>query len=111
MPDFTDAMMRERLEQARTYTVCILRKTSKMNEPGSDKIVWEHGRRNMKLNSEGILAVVCPINDGSELSGIGIFAADLEEAARVLDGDPGVQAGVFTYELHLCRGFPGNALP
>jgi len=25
--------------------------------------------------------------------------------------DPGVAAGVFTYEVHPCRGFPGDALP
>jgi len=111
MPDFTDAMMRDRLTQARTYTACVLRKTPRMSEPGSDKIVWEHGRRNMKLNSEGVLAVVCPINDETELSGIGIFAADLDETKRILDGDPGVQAGIFTYEVHSCQGFPGNALP
>ena len=28
-----------------------------------------------------------------------------------MDGDPGVQAGVFVYELHPCRSFPGDALP
>src|SRR5579871_3679459 len=111
MPDFTDDMMMERLKQARVYTLCILHKTAKMQEPGTDKIVWEHGRRNMKLNSEGVLAVVCPIRDESDLSGIGIFAADVEETKRVLEGDPGVQAGIFSYELHVCRGFPGNALP
>jgi hypothetical protein len=25
--------------------------------------------------------------------------------------DPGVAAGVFTYEVHSCRGFPGDSLP
>jgi hypothetical protein len=25
--------------------------------------------------------------------------------------DPGVQAGIFTFEVHACRGFPGDALP
>lgn len=111
MPDFTDDMMRERLKQARVYTACILRKTPKMTEPGTERIVWEHGRRNMKLNSEGVLAVVCPVNDGSEVSGLAVFAADLDETKRILDGDPGVQAGIFSYELHVCRGFPGNILP
>jgi hypothetical protein len=28
-----------------------------------------------------------------------------------MDGDPGVQAGVFVYDVHTCRGFPGDALP
>jgi len=109
--DYTDAMMMDRLKQARLYTAFILKKTPHFTEPGTDKIIWEHGRRNMKLNSEGILAVVCPINDGSEVSGIGIFAADPDETRRILDSDPGVKAGIFSYEVHECRGFPGNALP
>jgi len=28
-----------------------------------------------------------------------------------LNDDPGVQAGVFTFEVHGCRGFPGDSLP
>ena len=28
-----------------------------------------------------------------------------------MDDDPGVLAGVFRYELHPCRGFPGDHLP
>jgi len=27
-----------------------------------------------------------------------------------MDGDPGVMAGIFTYEVHLCRSFPGDKL-
>ena len=33
------------------------------------------------------------------------------DLVRMLDGDPGVQAGIFTYELHAVRGFPGASLP
>ena len=33
------------------------------------------------------------------------------EVRRIMDGDPDVQAGVFTDELHPCRSFPGLALP
>jgi hypothetical protein len=28
-----------------------------------------------------------------------------------MNDDPGVQAGVFTFEVHPCRGFPGDSLP
>ncbi len=28
-----------------------------------------------------------------------------------MNDDPGVAAGVFTYQVHPCRGFPGDALP
>ncbi len=45
-----------------------------MHEPGADKIVWEHGRRNFELRRDGILRVVCPVRDESEISGVGIFS-------------------------------------
>jgi len=27
-----------------------------------------------------------------------------------MDADPGVRAGIFTYDVHPVRGFPGSAL-
>ena len=33
------------------------------------------------------------------------------EMNALLPDDPGVQAGVFTFEVHTCRGFPGDSLP
>jgi hypothetical protein len=29
----------------------------------------------------------------------------------IMNRDPGVTAGVFTAEVHECRGFPGDCLP
>jgi hypothetical protein len=57
------------------------------------------------------LAVVCPVVDGSAVAGVGIFSTGAEETAAIMNDDPGVRAGVFSYELHPCRGFPGDALP
>jgi hypothetical protein len=31
--------------------------------------------------------------------------------SQITDEDPGVQSGLFTYELHPVRGFPGSSLP
>lgn len=107
----TDEFMREMLTKTGTYSVVILKKGPKQNQPNTPGIVWEHARRNFELRAEGRLAVVCPINDGSEVNGVGIFTTDLEETKRIMDGDPGVQAGVFVYEVHACRSFPGDALP
>ncbi|HEV8649157.1 MAG TPA: hypothetical protein VG276_07050 [Actinomycetes bacterium] len=42
--------------------------------------------------------------------GIAIFDAEVDKVRRIMDGDPGMQAGVFTYEVHPCRSFPGDAL-
>lgn len=58
-----------------------------------------------------MLAVVCPVPDDSDLAGVGIFDATPEQAARIMDGDPAVQAGVLSYEVHPVLGFPGDGLP
>lgn len=111
MQTISDEYMRQMLPAAREYCAVILKATAKRREPGVEKIVWEHGRRNFALRAEGVLAIVCPVNDGSDVTGIGVFTTSLEETKKIMDEDPGVQAGVFTYEAHVCRGFPGDRLP
>jgi hypothetical protein len=111
MTTITDEFMREMLPTAKQYCIMILKAGPKKHEPGADKIIWEHGRRNFALRAEGVLSIVCPVNDGSDISGVGIFNATVEEVRKIMDADPGVQAGVFVYELHACRSFPGDSLP
>jgi len=107
----TDDEMRQLLPTTREYTVVILRAGPERGRADADAIVWEHGRRNFQLRRGGQLAVVCPIVDDSEVAGIGIFSTGVEETKAIMDGDPGVQAGLFDYEVHPCRGFPGDRLP
>jgi hypothetical protein len=107
----TDEFMREMISRTKPYCIVILKAGPNKHEPGADKIIWEHGRRNFALRAEGVLSIVCPVNDGSDVSGVGIFNATVEEVRRIMDEDPGVQAGVFVYELHPCRSFPGDGLP
>ena len=59
--DITDDYMREMLQTTKPYTLVILHRTSKRNEPNADKIVWEHGRRNFELRRDGLLCVVGPV--------------------------------------------------
>jgi hypothetical protein len=35
----------------------------------------------------------------------------VEETTAIMNDDPGVIAGVLTFEVHPCRGFPGDCLP
>jgi hypothetical protein len=79
-------------------------------EPGADKVIGEHGRRNYALRAEGILPIVCPIGDG-EVAGIGILDRSVEEADVLMREDPAVKQGVLVYSLHACWSFPGDALP
>ncbi len=110
MAEITDDYMLEMRQKTREYTVVILHKNPKISEPGMDKIVWEHGRRNFELRRDGILLIVCPVRDESSISGIGIFSTDTDETRKIMDEDPGVKAGIFTYETHPTRSFPGDGL-
>jgi hypothetical protein len=111
MTTITDEYMRQMIARTKNYTVVILKAGPRKHEEGAEKIIWEHGRRNFALRAEGVMPIVCPIADGSDVSGIGIFNAPVEEVRKIMDEDPGVQAGIFVYELHPCRSFPGACLP
>lgn len=108
--EMPDERMRERIAAAQGYTLALLYAGPQYTSEDARAIVWEHGRRNMQLNEARILPVVCPVRDDSPLCGIGIFTTDLDGTASILDGDPGVQRGVFTYEVHPVSGFAGSTL-
>lgn len=111
MPQVTDEYMQEMLDKSKTYTAMLLRVTAKASEPDAPKIIWEHGRRNFALRAEGKLPIVCPAIDASDWAGIAVFDAPPEEVDRIMADDPGIKAGLFTYELHPVCGFPNSTLP
>jgi hypothetical protein len=104
-------------QAARPYTVMILRAGPNFEMPGPDRgtgvaeIIMRHGKRNVSLKFAGLMPIICPIADGSGVTGIGVFDASPEEVERIMAADPGVMAGVFTFEVHACRSFPGSVLP
>jgi len=111
MSGVTDDYMREMLRTTNRYTLVILHRTSKRGEPGADRIVWEHGRRNFELRRDGLLCIVGPVvKDETDVTGVCIFSIDLRQTRMLMDEDPAVKAGIFTYEAHLIEGFPGDAL-
>jgi len=112
LPVITDAIMRERLGAARSYTAVLLRKTAAFKRPDVNPLVWEHGRRNMALAENGVLAVVLPVDgEQDDWAGLAVFAAPPDVVTAIMDSDPGVAAGIFAYEIHPVRGFPGARLP
>lgn len=111
LPEISDEQIKERLSQSREYTLIILHTTPTKFTDDGRPIIWEHGRRNMALRAAGALSIVCPATDQSDVAGICIFAASPDEVREIIEGDPAVQAGVLTYELHPIRGFPGDSLP
>lgn len=110
MKVFTDDEMNAQLATARPYSVAILRAGPNFGTDGSERIIWEHGRRNFGLRDDGVLAIVLPVADGSGVCGICVFTASVEQTAAIMGDDPGVAAGVFTVDVHPCAGFPGDAL-
>jgi hypothetical protein len=111
MTTITDEYMQQMRAKTKNYTIVILKAGPHKHQKGAEKIIWEHGRRNYELRADGVLAIVCPISDGSDVCGLDIFNATVEEAKKIIDEDPGVKAGVFVYEIHACRSFPGDSLP
>ena len=111
MSSITDEFMRQMLTLAQKYSVVILKAGPRRHQSGVDGIIWEHARRNFALRANGLLPIVCPISDDSNVEGVGIFNASADEVRKVMDADPGVKAGVFVYEIHSCRSFPGDSLP
>lgn len=107
----TDELMREMMTRTRAFAAVILKPGPRFGEPGSEKIIWEHGRRNFELRAAGLLRIVCPIRDGGGVAGIGIFDGPVDEIERLMREDPAVEAGVLVFEIHACRSFPGDALP
>ena len=108
---FTDEQMRALMPTTKPYTAVILKAGPNRAQEGADAIVWEHGRRNFGLRADGELAIVGPVRDHPEVCGMGIFTTEVERTREIMDGDPGVQAGVFVYEIIPTRSFPGDALP
>ncbi len=79
MATITDEYMQQMLPTTKTYSVVILKSGSKRNEPGVEKIIWEHARNNFSLRADGLLSIVCPVGDGTDVCGVGIFNATPDE--------------------------------
>jgi hypothetical protein len=107
----SDDYMKDRLSKTKPYTVVILKKGPAYQSADASAIIWEHGRKNFALREGGWLAIVCPVNDGTEISGIGIFTADAARTRSIMDEDPAIKAGVLVYEVHPAVSFPGSTLP
>jgi uncharacterized protein YndB with AHSA1/START domain len=110
LPAVSDDEMQARLADATDSTVVLLHTTDAFARPDVEPIVWEHGRRNFALTDSGLVAAVLPTTDGSDLAGIYVFGATPDEVTTIMDDDPGVRAGIFTYEVHPVRSFPGARL-
>jgi uncharacterized protein YciI len=110
MASITDSHMREMLGRSKLYTVVVLRRTGRRADAAADAVVWEHGRRNFELRAKGVLRIVGPMVRDADFAGLCIFSTGVDETRKIMDEDPSVKAGIFTYETHVMRSFPGDSL-
>ena len=111
MADISDEYMQRMLALTRNYSVVILQDGPCRQISGKESVIWEHARRNFALREEGLLSIVCPVSGEGPVRGVGIFNAGTDRVREIMDEDPCVREGIFTYEIYPCRGFPGDHLP
>lgn len=116
LPRVSQQQFRDALATTRPYTAVVLKATSKYEPPGPNRstavsaLILEHAMRNYALYLAKLLRVVCPIADGSGVTGISIFNATPDDVDRIMREDPGVKAGLFSYEIHPTSSFPESSL-
>lgn len=86
------------------YTLVLLRRPADapaMSEAELDELQARHLAYRAGLRRDGVLVANGPLGEQSDLSmrGLSIFACSLDEARRLSDGDPSVQAGRLAYDV------------
>lgn len=111
LPEVTDQQFKDALATMRPYTALVLKATATYEAPGAGRspavsaIIMKHAKRNYALHLAGLLRIVCPVADGSGVTGISIFEATADDVERIMAEDPGVKAGLFTYDIHPTQTF------
>ena len=86
------------------YTMVILRRPPDAPEMSDDELEVLQARHlayRAELRRQGVIVVNGPFDRQSDISlrGMSVFACDLDEARRLSDADPSVQAGRLTYDV------------
>jgi uncharacterized protein YciI len=86
------------------YTMVVLRRPSdapQLSDDELDALQARHLAYRAELRRAGLIVVNGPLDEQSDITlrGVSIFATDLEEARRLTDADPSVQAGRLTYDV------------
>ncbi|ORV98775.1 hypothetical protein [Mycobacterium kyorinense] len=105
MKTFTDDEMNELVPTANSYSLVFLKPGPNCADDIAPALMWEHGRRNLGLRDAGMLAAAFTVLDGSEVWAVRAFTGTVDDTIALMNDDPGVAAGVFSFEVHPCRGF------
>ena len=85
------------------YTLVLLRRPAdapEMSESELDALQAQHLAYRAQLRREGVLVANGPLGEQSDVAmrGLSIFACSIDDAKRLSDGDPSVQAGRLAYD-------------
>jgi uncharacterized protein YciI len=91
-------------DEFEVYTLVLLRRppnAPQMSDEELDTLQARHLAYRADLRRQGALVANGPLGEPTDksLKGLSIFACGLEEAARLSDGDPSVQAGRLAYDV------------
>jgi hypothetical protein len=86
------------------YTMVLLRRppdAPQMSEEELDTLQARHLAYRAELRRAGVIVVNGPLDEQSDITlrGLSIFACGLDEARRLSDGDPSVQAGRLAFDV------------
>ena len=86
------------------FTLVLLRRPAdapQMSDDELDALQAQHLAYRAGLRREGLLVVNGPLGEQSDIAmrGLSIFACGIDEARRLSDGDPSVQAGRLAYDV------------
>ena len=86
------------------YTLVLLRRAPnapQISDADLDELQARHLAYRAQLRRDGVLVANGPLGEQSDESmrGLSIYACDLDEARRLSDGDPSVQAGRLAYDV------------
>jgi uncharacterized protein YciI len=86
------------------YTVVVLRRPADapdLSDSELDALQARHLAYRAELRQQGVVVANGPFLEQSDepYRGMSVFACDVEEAARLSDGDPSVRAGRLAYDV------------
>jgi uncharacterized protein YciI len=100
VPTPTEDEMAARRQRARRYTLVFLRKgpAPRDDEARNERLHLAHLQHLTKLHILGKLVLNGPTLVEHDILGVGVYAAEAEEARALAEADPKVRAGYLTVE-------------
>lgn len=109
MPERTQESIMAEVAKAGRYVVVLLKRGPHYDTTG--ELQMPHLQHVFAMRDAGQQLITLPVRDLGEIVGIGLMAtSDKDEVSALMERDPGVVAGRFTFELLSCMGMPGDTV-